>query len=616
MSESKSESKPENQTPQKIPLAVAVAGVGLLVGGAVAALWFLWKQQPSARLPSGTTLVPNEALMSISLSTDPRQWEKLRQFGTPESQAWFDEQLLTLRDRLLSDNGYNYQEDIEPWVGKEITIAFLPPIPVEVSESEGEGETANADGDGEPEQNGEENTESPSLTGIPRGNESIVLLLPIANASRAQQVLENAPTPQSGAWTTREYKGVEIKENPGTDSDLYAVTVLDGKFLAVANSRYGIDRTIDTYKGALSLADLPNAGKIWQKLEGDRAFARVFVNIPVASAVASLNRQNSRIDEIAKLQPNQGFAATATIENDGIAFDSAMWRRPKSERTYSVENKAKMMADRLPAAMSIAIVGSNLQGLWNDYVAEIDVNPIAVINPQWLQTAIKTTTNLDLEQDLLSWMAGEFALAMIPPAEDNQSTFPASVVLMVQASDVRAGEETLAKLDERMQDEYQFKLSRETIGDRELVTWQSPQGSLTVTRGWLDGNVAFLTVGAPAVDRIVPKPETSLRTNTLFQTTVPAQPTPSNGYVFIDVENLLALNAPKLRLPTQQGAFLDAIRAIGLRMAVENDRTLRHHLFVRLKQAGEALPLPPAQPDRPPSSESGSPTTPTPENNN
>lgn len=117
-----------NKEKKKPSLLLTIGAAGLLIGGGVAAYWALTEGKWLLReIPVGTNIIPQDALLAISVSTDTGQWQQLREFGTPQTQAELDKIGAQLRDRFLTSNGYNYEQDIQPWVGKEVTIAFLPP---------------------------------------------------------------------------------------------------------------------------------------------------------------------------------------------------------------------------------------------------------------------------------------------------------------------------------------------------------------------------------------------------------------------------------------------------------------------------------------------------------
>lgn len=577
--QNKSEQNKSEQN--KRNMAIAAGAATLVIVGGIATFWGITKKQPPGKGPMGSELLPENALMAMSVTTNEREWRKLRQFGTSESQKLLDGKLAELRDRFLTANGYNYIEDIEPWIGREITIGFLPPPNLTLTETEGE--------------------TPPDPAAVAK--QSVVMLVPIANPTKAKEFLsapKSAPKPlNQGEWVDRTYQGIEIKETQGRIPENYSITVIDGQYgqyLAIANSSEAIDRTIDTYKDGISLADSPGFDQAWTTIERSRSFAQFYVNVPVAAAVTALRLDESISPKsLADVQQQQGIVANMSLESEGIRFQSLAWLKPNSDRKYPVTKTIENnILNRLPSETSLVVSGINLQQLWQDYVQGAEANPIAPLKPEWARTAIQTTTKLDLEKDLLNWMAGQFALGLIPAGQEEESKFQAGVVFMVAASDRRAGEKILAQLDSVMTKDYNFKVEPGKIGDQSVVNWTSEYGALQVTHGWLDGDVAFLTFGAPLSEQFIPTPGNPLALNQDFQQAVESELSPNNGHFFIDVEQTINTNPPNwLKLPPEQKTFVNGIRSIGVTTANLDPRTARYEIFVQLKSAGEPAPLPP-----------------------
>ena len=154
---------------QKIkPNLVLTVGVAtLLVGGGIAAYYGLVSRKFLEGVPLGANVVPQEAMVAVSLSTNPQQWDKLSQYGTVQSQAALQDILKNWQNRVFTDNGYNYQQDIQPWVGQEVMIASLP------NSSLISGTAPNSD-------------TSTSL------NQQTVVVLPIANPTKANELLSRS----------------------------------------------------------------------------------------------------------------------------------------------------------------------------------------------------------------------------------------------------------------------------------------------------------------------------------------------------------------------------------------------------------------------------------------
>lgn len=549
---------------RKSSLLLTLGAAGLLIGGGVAAYWLLQRNSQVEQLPVGTNIIPQDAIVALSVSTDANSWRQLRQYGTQQTQAELEKNLTGLRDRFLTANGYNYQQDIQPWVGKEVTIALLPPQLIPPTNSQ------------------------PNPQANAQNQQSLVMVLPIANQAAAKQLLEQPKPLKQGKWIERKYNGLEIRETQASTQN-YSAALVDGNFLVVTDNPKAIEKAIDTYKGsAASLVQTPGYTKALGQIAAPQSFAQVYVNVPAAARIAAANPTRSFSPQgLAQLQNNQGLAATVNLESEGVRMKSISWLKPNSDRLYSVENQAGSMQTRLPGETLMMLSGGNLQRLWQDYVQDAQSNQLAPLKPQELRAGVKSTTGLDLDRDLLNWMSGEFALSVVPSAATSSSQdFALSLILMVKASDRNKAEESFNLLDRVMRSRYQFQIKQTTVKDRSVVNWIAPYGTVTATHGWLDGNVAFLALGAPVADRIIPTPATTLASAAQFQKTVPSQLNPTNGQFFLNVEPAVkALPLPQF-FSGQQMLF-DATRSIGVTSAISDDRSIRYDIFFALKQAGK-----------------------------
>jgi hypothetical protein len=240
--------------------------------------------------------------------------------------------------------------------------------------------------------------------------------------------------------------------------------------------------------------------------------------------------------------------------------------------------------------------GGNLRRSWADYVLTAQKNPLSPVKPEQLRSGFKNLSGLDLDRDLLSWMGGEFAVSVVPQIPNQQ--FPqdvrAALVFMVQASDRRKAEASLKQLDEAMRTQYQFKIKDDKVGEIPVTRWVGPSGTLTATHGWLDGDIAFLTLGAPITDKIIPKPKNILANAASFQKAVPSELDPTNTQFFLDMEGAAkSLSLPAL-FPDQQ-SLLNGLNSIGVTSAVTDSRTTRYDILLKLKKGETPVPLPTSQ---------------------
>ncbi|HLO87299.1 MAG TPA: DUF3352 domain-containing protein [Nostocaceae cyanobacterium] len=548
---------------KKPSLLLTLSAAVLLIVGGIIAFWLFTLGRPLERdLPLGVNIIPQDAVFAVSLTTDTKQWEKLRGFGTPETQKELEQNLIKLRDRFLTNYGYDFQKDIKPWVGDAVTVAVLaPPIAKDPSQAVANG-----------------NVDTP---------QSLVLVLPVKNPNLANNILTQPKPLKQGKWSDRNYQGIPIKQTEGLEAENLSVALLDGKFLVITDHPQATERAIDAYKNKLNLATSVGFADNFPKIANYQPLAQFYLNVPIAARIASTAPDRRLPAQVlTQLQNNQGLAGTITLESEGMRVKGISWLNPNSQRVLAVENKAGTMQNRFPGETLMMLSGSNLQRLWGEYISTSENNPLSPFTPQQLRQGVKTLTNLDLERDLLNWMTGEFAISIIPntPKPGTAESFRAGLVLMLQASDRTAGENALKQLDEAMRSQFQFQTQPATVANQPVINWIAPYGTLTATHGWLDGDIAFFVLGAPVTDKIIPKPNQTLANTPPFQQTISTELNPPNSQFFLDVEKTAQNFTLGSIFPNQQ-TFLAATRTIGMTTAIKDNRSTRYDVFVNLKKS-------------------------------
>lgn len=571
------------------------SAAGFIVGGVVA-MGLLQRRPTLVGMPTGADVIPQDAIMILSFSTDREQWQQLRRFGTAETQTAFDQKLADLRDRLLTNNGLNYQRDIQPWVGNEITAAFLLP-PSEAAAGSGEIQPYN-----------------PSA--LAAGEQATVIVMPIADPAKAQQVLTRPKVAAQQDWVDRDYKGIKIREVHGQTERSYAATVLDNRFVVVSNEGEALERVIDTFKSKASVAQTPGYSQALSHIATTDPFMQMYVNIPAANAVTTNNANQPVPPQIlAPLKSNQGLAAAMTLEAEGVRLQGVSWLAPNSKTRFKVANNAEQMPQILPADVLLVASGGNLKQLWQNYTQQPNDSPRqGWLNPDSLRRGLNNLAGLDLDQDLINWMNGEYALAIVSaPDAKGTANAKAGLMLLVETTDRKAAEQSFQRLDDLMKTRYRFQVSETQVAGKPATSWVSPFTALSATHGWLDGNVAFFTIGPDLASTLVPAPAKPLAENPLFRQTASVDLNPNNGHFFIEVDRLFNanVNLPVPNLPPENQAFLKAIRAVGVTAALQDGRTTRYDTHILLRKGNTPGPLPAPSPI---SSESPSlPPSPTPE---
>ncbi len=551
---------------KKPSLLLTFSAVAVLITGGIAAVWFFTQGKPLGRsLPTGATVIPQDAVFTVSLTTDVQQWDSLREFGTKQLQTELDRNLIALRDRFLSRYGFDFQQHVQPWVGDGVTFAVLAP------QKSPEGS-------------------SPSTNDTAINPQPLLVVLPIKNPQAGGKILTQMQTVSAKTWRDRTYGNVTIKEATNENGEELVIAIVDGgKHLVMSDESQAINQVIDAQQQQTTINKLPGFADNFTKIASYQPFAQFYLNIPSsAQLIGGLPNRQLPAQVLGQLQNNQGLVATVSVEPEGIRLKAASWLKPNSRRTLAVENNAATMAKRVPAQTMMLWSGSNLRRLWTDYVATSKGNSLAPINPEQLRKDFKSLTNLELEQDFLSWMGGEFALSIVPASSNND--FRAALLFMVQVRDRPKAEAAMKKLDEAMSTQYQLKIEKTTVTNQELTRWFSPFGTLTASHGWMDNNVKFITMGAPITDIILPATPNPLAQTSLYQMAVPSPFNPGNSNFFLDVERL-AKNFPLPLLFPYQQSLLAATSTIGISTSINDNHSIQYEALIRLRKTDKPSPL-------------------------
>ncbi|HEY9888141.1 MAG TPA: DUF3352 domain-containing protein, partial [Candidatus Obscuribacterales bacterium] len=413
--------------------------------------------------------------------------------------------------------------------------------------------------------------------------------------------------------------GVTLQTLPAADNDPNAavwVGLLGTQLILIAEDEAVAQQAIDAYKGGKNLADLAGYRRSFEEIGVTQAFSKVYLNVPAAiQLLAQASQPTLPSALIDSFQESRGIAATVSLASQGVQVKGTSWLGEDSDLTYASTNVPAQLPEYLPRETLVLASGGNFQQFWQDWSDRRNWGALTAISPDNLALALQGTTGLTLDSDLLPWMGGEFAVALVPPAPGNvpagDTPLPnPGLVTLMQVSDRPLAEQTFAQLDEVVANRYRFTITDEPEGDIDLVKWTSPFESMALSRGWLDSNIAFLTVGLGTDGAIVPKPRRSLAQLPLFQLTTGDAPYPNNGYFFVNVAALSQTDNSLFlpTLPLENQGVLRAIDALGVTATVLDAQRLRYDLYLALKRGNRPGPLPnTAAESDPPSAESDPP---------
>jgi Protein of unknown function (DUF3352) len=532
-----------------------VIAVAAMVGGIFLALT---NRSTNSNLgaPAGAKYLPANTLAVVTLSTDRQRWQQLQLLGTPQSRAVVSKELSKWQQEFFTNNGLDFDRDIQPWIGSEIDVAYLAPLGMAAAGNQ----TKN----------------------LP------IVLLPIKADLTATQLLDKITTKRSAPDKTEErnYQGILLRKTTHNNKTLIAAVV--ERFVLLSPTAKAIEQSIDAFKSGITLAKLPSYNPAWGAIPMTEPLAKVYVNVPLALAGST---PALAPDKLAKLQQQQGLAVNIKLDGSVIRSKGIAWWQPNNKASLTPSKNSPDFAQRLPENTLMMVSGSNLAQLWADYLPLASQNSAAPIAPETIINNLQAATGLNLATDILAWSKNEFSLAFVTEAKPSANSLGGSLLLMLKPTDRPAAQATLDKLDQVMASRYQFKIAKTNTNNTDVVNWSSPIGGVNATHGWLSDDLAFLALGSPITDQFLSRPAATLANNKQFQQVMKSEISPYDGQFFIDLEKTQRLNNSLIPqfTPTAQ-AVIEGISSIGMTSNASSDVTNRFDLSVSLQQIADKIP--------------------------
>ena len=600
-------------TETKPNLLPIIGGAAVVVAGAVGAYFFFNK---AADLTTGVgpgatgtlTVVPKQSLMAMSISTDGAALSQLDQFLSPETKKLYDQEVAKVRANLASGE-IDYDKDIKPWIGKSVTIAFLPSvktasltpnksasvIPNRYAPMSNMGsDIGNNIGSIQFVQN--KAVPSPQTADKPAPAPNIVMVIEVKDKAGAEKFLaEKVKTKAGGKEKESDYKGVKITQY-GEGSTLNT-TAMVGDYLIVSPRTQGEQATqkvIDTFKGEASLASSSSANDLKLK----NPVAQIYIPNFGESIVelSALNPQAKTIppESLEQLKKVKSMNMGVGIDDAGVRFKVLGKLDPAT--ITALKNSPNKITGLIPSQSFSVITGFNLKNSWEEFAKSAEKTPEIKKSLDEARTQLKSSPlALDLDKEIFGWMDGEFAIASVPSKPEGilVQTQGLAPLLMFQTSN-RAGAESLLKKFDDFAAKNGAKVGQKDIGGVAVTEWSAPEpgpGAI-ISHGWNQKDTFFITL-SPIVSLLVPKPAIALDADPAFKAIVSTLPTSNVGYFYIDVDKTWSIYqsllpaAEKEKFPADAKAWIESVRGFAVTAAYPNQETAEVEAILALKKGGK-----------------------------
>ncbi len=315
------------------------------------------------------------------------------------------------------------------------------------------------------------------------------------------------------------------------------------QYILFANDIAVLEAALVTYEGRdthegrnQSIRSQPYFQEAAQVLSNSTSFFWGYANPEVL--LAEMASDGWTFDQEAVVEAIHGLKAlsiSAGQTPEGLLFKAQLDIDPESLwRPTSVAAGSSQMIQILPGNTLATITTHQVAQSWQDWQKRIEANALDSFRERF-----KTATQLDFEQDLLSWMDGEMAVALL--ASDRSLLQGLAIIETSQRSQA---DQTLQQLDAFARSKGLFVGSRTWI-DQYLVIASHPE---------------LLTLITKTPDAVISNTEP-------LQTLVSTLETPNYGYTLLNfqavVGGLFEAKVPQELDPNTRRA-MNSISALGL----------------------------------------------------
>ena len=534
-----------------------LVGALLVAGGAGAYFYLQGNGRKLNPLDSGK-VVPDDAMLTAYIDTDSPNWAKLQNFGSPEAQAAIAEGFESFQNGIFENDGLNYQEDLKPWVG-DVTLVILPPSSHGAAASDPNSSTSEV--------------ESSQTASDSEAN--LLVIVGIKNPLKAWMFSRNLKSQPDVTTENFNYKGVSISATQVTE-DAPTYSAVMGKYLVIAEQQSILEKAIDTYQGSTSLANSEKGSEILKKwTENENKIAQIYLpNSPLLSQQfqETVSGTSERTQGEEDFEGFKYAVITAGIDEAGMRVRAIAKVDPQAFSQPDPPAADALLLNRFPSETIALITGQELKSSWETVVKQTSGDPMIQGMFKGFKSSIKQSVDLDIEQDILSWMDAQFALGLISSNQGLLAQLGFGGALLFETSDRPLAEAGLKKINETLKKKLPVPLETDTstYQNIEVTEWKIPLQDIVLGGyGWLEENLLFIALGQPTIEVMSETLSDPLQNSANFQTIAGSLPTPNQGYFYLDMDKVMTLLnraplPPGNEIPPEVLAVLNSIQGVGV----------------------------------------------------
>lgn len=525
--------------------------------------------------PAAAIFVSRQAPVVASLLVNPDQLAGFRQVvAQPADRRQARREMIQIKERVASTLGLDYEQDIQPWLGSEVTLAVT---------------TLDIDRD-------RSNGQQPGY----------LLAIATKSSQQSREFLQLFWQKRAIGGTDllfEQYKGVKLiygsvvnpvaaiqarVAQPATGrtakklvspEDLPPLTlasaVVGDKFVLFANSPNVLrDAITNAQAPDLSLTSASYYDKALAALTRPR-IGLTFINLPRLAELLALETGTplsastpDQAPRTASPPDYQTLALAFGVDRQGVMAETALVPASGKGKTVIANlNQPVAALAYIPASSPIVAAGTDLNTRWGEFselmqqypgLAQLVNQPLALVNQQW---------QLDLPKDLFQWVDGDYALGVVPgqpvleivatgPRKKVKQgkTLPADRSVVTSSGDEwvfvvrRTGPKAIAGIEQldAIAQKQGLSTGKLNLGDQKVSAWTrlslgaATQPLITALAAEVKGvhatigNYEVFASSIAALDQALQSSQSPLKTTTVFKRTTEPLQRPNQGYVYVD----------------------------------------------------------------------------------
>jgi len=499
--------------------------------------------------PTAAKFVPKQAPVMASLVVDVDRLESYRQLRAPLNiRSRSRQELDRIKAQFLASRQLDYEQDIQPWLGEEVTLA--------VTALDFDRDRSN---------------------GVQPG---YLLVTTTEDQELAREFLQAYYSRQAVSPNTdlvfERYKGVNItyrrplqkKPDPNTGALASAVV---GNHVLFANHPKVLREAINNIQvPSLSLEQAAPYQKAQTTITNPR-IGQLYLNLPaVAAWIAN--------QPALPLQDNQPtLTAGISVTPDGLTGQTALLGVGGEENRSPALSQPVNALNYIPSDSVLTAAGVNLNQLWQSLNAlAVDESTKTVI--QQLEDNLQERLGISIPDEIFPWVRGEYAVALLP-RDQNQGDW-AFVAEEVAETETQTA---IARLDEKAK-AGGYSVGNLAFDEQNVTAWTIIKPAMNIDfnpknrpirldaevkgiHGEIDNYQVFGT-SVEAIAQAIQKGDNSVVTSEKFTSAIAPLPQDNDGYFYLDWENsqpLLEQQFPLIRVVELAGKpVFDHLRTLTL----------------------------------------------------